>query len=75
MFNELIKQARKEKGLTQSELATFFGKGYTKRYVSDAENNRLKMSFEKAKSVLNQIGYDLEVNLIEKPLANLEKVS
>jgi transcriptional regulator with XRE-family HTH domain len=75
MFNKLIKQVRKEKKLTQSELATFFGKGYTFRYVSDVENNRLNLSFEKAKSILNQLGYDLEVNLIEKPLANLEKVS
>jgi len=61
-FNELIKQKRKEKKLTQQEVADAVG--ITRSYLSDIENGRYNPSFKKAIELA--IFLEIDLNLLYK---------
>lgn len=58
-FNELIKQKREEKKLTQQEVADAVG--ITRNYLSDIENGRYNPSFKKSIKLATFLGIDLNL--------------
>ncbi len=58
-FNELIKQKRKEKKLTQQEVADAVG--ITRNYLSDIENGRYSPSFKKSIELAKFLEIDLNL--------------
>ena len=62
IIGKLIRQSRKEQGLTQAEAAAFMNVGT--RFLSDLENGKPTVQLEKALQVLNAIGF--KVMLVPK---------
>lgn len=58
-LQQLLKQARKESGLTQLTLANKVG--VQKSYISNIENGNQSVSTDKAAEILAAIGYELKV--------------
>lgn len=61
-IGRLIRQSRKEQGLTQAEAAAYMNVGT--RFLSDLENGKPTAQLEKALQVLNAIGF--KVMLVPK---------
>lgn len=55
----LIRNARKEQGLTQTDVATVCGVGV--RYVVDLENGKPTCQIGKAIHIINMLGLDLNI--------------
>ena len=56
-FGELVKNKRKDLGLTQAELALVSGSGV--RYISDLENGKASCELGKALDVLESLGVEI----------------
>lgn len=54
-FAELIKQARKEEGITQTELANRLG--YNSRYISNIESGKQEISIAKVEEIISAMGF------------------
>lgn len=61
-IGKLIRQSRKEQGLTQAKAAAYMNVGT--RFLSDLENGKPTAQLEKALQVLNAIGF--KVMLVPK---------
>ncbi|MGI6488991.1 MAG: helix-turn-helix transcriptional regulator [Sphaerochaeta sp.] len=55
----LVKERRKQRGLTQEELAMYCGTGI--RFISDLENGKATIQFEKALNVISMLALDMHI--------------
>lgn len=55
----LVKERRKQRGLTQKELAMYCGTGI--RFISDLENGKDTIQFEKALKVISMLALDMHI--------------
>ena len=55
----LVKERRKQRGLTQEELAMYCGTGI--RFISDLENGKATIQFEKALNVISMLALDMYI--------------
>lgn len=58
-LGKLIRSRRKERGLTQSELAMYCNTGI--RFISDLENGKTTMQVSKVITVLSMLALDIYV--------------
>lgn len=62
-LGEIIRQARKEQGLTQEQLAATTGVGV--RFIRELEQGKESCHIGKALTVVAMLGVDIEVNGIK----------
>ena len=62
-LGEIIRQARKEQGLTQEQLAAITGVGV--RFIRELEQGKESCHIGKALTVVAMLGIDIEVNGIK----------
>ena len=62
-LGEIIRQARKEQGLTQEQLAATTGVGV--RFIRELEQGKESCHIGKALTVVAMLGIDIEVNGIK----------
>ncbi len=67
--NDLVREARRRAGLTQSELAALAGT--TQSAIARLETGRSSPSFESVLALIRHCGLDLEVMLVERDDADL----
>lgn len=58
-FGKFIREKRKQQNLTQSELAMYCGTGI--RFISDLENGKPTIQFEKALAVLSALALNFYI--------------
>ncbi len=68
-INQAVRQARTEKGLTQSQVASLLG--YSTKWVSDFENGKVSPPLDMALNVLNLLGLKVHVLTPGEPSPSL----
>lgn len=58
-LGRVVKERRKQRGLTQADLAMYCGTGI--RFISDLENGKQTVQFEKALRVISMLALDMEI--------------
>jgi transcriptional regulator with XRE-family HTH domain len=59
-----VRNARKQQGLTQEKFASMFN-SFSREFLSDLENGKPTVEFEKALKVANLLGLRLFINSVD----------